>query len=130
MSDASRNSSVLAYKIWNSQTNPEGTRPGIASSNLGALPGSCGTDVNMEDASFLKVRNITFGYTFDEKTLGRLGEWVKSIHLYFDAQNPLTFTRYTGFDPEMYMGGGGEGGKSLGEYPASRTFSLGARLSF
>ena len=84
----------------------------------------------MEDASFLKVRNITFGYTFDEKTLGRLGEWVKGIHLYFDAQNPLTFTRYTGFDPEMYMGGGGEGGKSLGEYPASRTFSLGARLSF
>lgn len=130
LSDASRNSSVLAYKIWNSQTNPEGTRPGIASSNLGALPGSCGTDVNMEDASFLKVRNITFGYTFDEKTLGRLGEWVKGIHLYFDAQNPLTFTRYTGFDPEMYMGGGGEGGKSLGEYPASRTFSLGARLSF
>lgn len=130
LSDGSRNSSVLAYKIWNSITNEEGTRPGVASSNLGTLPGSCGTDINMENASFMKVRNITFSYTFDEKILGRVGEYVKSICLYFDAQNPLTFTKYTGFDPEMYMGGGGEGGKSVGEYPATRAFSLGARISF
>ena len=130
LSEGSKNSSVLAYKIWNSQTNPEGTRPGVASSNLGTLPGNCGTDINMEDASFMKIRNITFSYTFDENLLGKVGKYVKSICLYFDTQNPLTFTRYTGFDPEMYMGGSGEGGKSVGEYPATRTFSLGARISF
>ncbi|MGN0191768.1 MAG: SusC/RagA family TonB-linked outer membrane protein, partial [Candidatus Cryptobacteroides sp.] len=130
LSEGSKNSSVLAYKIWNSQTNPEGTRPGVASSNLGTLPGNCGTDINMEDASFMKIRNVTFSYTFDEKILGVVGKYVKSICLYFDTQNPLTFTRYTGFDPEMYMGGSGEGGKSVGEYPATRTFSLGARISF
>lgn len=130
LSDNSRNSSVLAYKIWNSISNPEGTRPGIAAGDIGALPGACGTNINMQNASFLKVRNITFGYTFDEKILKGASKWIESIYLYFDAQNPLTFTRYDGFDPEMYMGGGGEGGKSTGEYPATRSFSLGVRVSF
>lgn len=130
LSEGSRNSSVLAYKIWNSQTNDNGTRPGVASSNLGTLPGNCGTDINMEDASFLKVRNITLSYNFDEKTLGRIGEYIKGISVYVDTQNPFTFTKYTGFDPEMYMGGGGEGGKSVGEYPATRMFTLGAKVSF
>ena len=130
LSEGSRNSSVLAYKIWNSQTNDNGTRPGVASSNLGTLPGNCGTNMDMEDASFLKVRNITLSYTIDEKMLGRVGQYIKSVNVYFDAQNPFTFTRYTGFDPEMYMGGGGEGGKSMGEYPSTRMFSLGAKVSF
>lgn len=130
LSDNSRNSSVLAYKIWNSISNPEGTRPGIAAGDIGALPGACGTNINMQNASFLKVRNITFGYTFDEKILKGASKWINSIYLYFDAQNPLTFTKYDGFDPEMYMGGGGEGGKSTGEYPATRSYSLGLRLSF
>lgn len=130
LSEGSRNSSILAYKIWNSQTNDNGTRPGVASSNLGTLPGNCGTNMDMEDASFLKVRNITLSYTIDEKMLGRVGQYIKSVNVYFDAQNPFTFTRYTGFDPEMYMGGGGEGGKSMGEYPSTRMFSLGAKVSF
>lgn len=130
LSNNSRNASVLAYKIWNSISNPNGTRPGIASGDIGALPGDCGTNVNMQNASFLKVRNITFGYTFDEKILKRASKWINSIYLYLDTQNLLTFTRYDGFDPEMYMGGGGEGGKSIGEYPATRSYSLGLRVSF
>ena len=124
------NSNSYANRIWNSETNPDGTMPGIAW-NLAsvALPGRAGTDINYQNASFLRVRNITLGYNISGRSLGStLAEYVSNIRIYVDAQNPLTFTNFEGFDPEVRSGGGYKGGKA--EYPQTKTFSAGIRINF
>ena len=93
-----------------------------------SLPGGVGTDVYYQNANFLRVRNITLGYTFDARTLGSLSKYIQAIRLYADAQNPFTFTSFDNFDPEVQTGGGYKGGKA--EYPMTRTFSLGLKVQF
>jgi TonB-linked SusC/RagA family outer membrane protein len=124
-----QNSNEYAKRLWNSESNPDGTRPGIAW-NLAsvALPGSAGTDINFQDASFVRVRNITLGYNINKSSLGNVGNYISNIRIYIDAQNPLTFTKFEGFDPEVRSGGNYKGGKA--EYPQTRSFSAGVRISF
>lgn len=122
------NSNEYAYTIWNSQTNPNGTRPGIAASKTVSLPGSAPTNLDVQDASFIRVRNITLGYNFDRGQLGSLGNFISTIRLFVDLQNPLLFTKYDGFDPEINTGGNSAKGKA--EYPQVRTYSLGAKITF
>lgn len=129
LANQNSNSNTFADRIWNSQTNPNGTIPGIAW-NLASvtLPGGAGTDIGYQDASFVRVRNITLGYNISGNKLGQVGKYISSIRIYADAQNPIVFTKFEGFDPEVYSGGGYKGGKA--EYPQIRTFSLGVKLSF
>jgi len=123
------NSNNYAKRIWSSESNPGGTLPGIAW-NLASvsLPGSAGTDINFQDASFLRVRSITLGYNINGRSLGLFSKYISNIRIYVDAQNPLTFTNYEGFDPEVRSGGNYKGGKA--EYPQTRTFSAGLRIDF
>ena len=121
------NSNQYAYQIWNSQTNTEGKLPGIATTRTDALPGNAGWDLGRENASFVRVRNITLGYTLDGNLLGKvLSKRVESIRFYFDAQNPFTFTKFSGVDPEIYTGNS----SSPAGYPMVRSFSLGAKFNF
>ena len=55
------------------------------------LPEGVNTDYGMENASFVRVRNITLGYNFSSKVLQRMGNVFTGLKIYFDAQNPLTF---------------------------------------
>ncbi|MGQ8336197.1 SusC/RagA family TonB-linked outer membrane protein [Sunxiuqinia sp. A32] len=122
------NSNSFAFDMWNSQTNPNGTQPGIAWDLASVtLPGSAGTDVGYQNASFVRVRNITLGYNISGKVLGEIGQYVSNVRIYIDAQNPLTFTNFEGFDPEVYTGGNYKGGKA--EYPQTRTFSAGVKIT-
>ena len=52
----------------------------------------------ISNASFLKVKNITLGYTFDKKLLNKIG--CKHLRLYVTVTNPFVITKYKGFDPE------------------------------
>ena len=129
LANQSSNQSTVIAQTYNSQTNPNGSLPGIAFrlSNV-SLPGGAGTDVYYQNADFLRVRNITLGYTFDARTLGKLSKYIQSIRIYGDAQNPFTLTSFDNFDPEVQTGGGYKGGKA--EYPMTRTFSLGLKVTF
>ena len=120
------NTNKYAYRLWNSQINPNGTRPGIAYSKMGALPGGCGVNADMESASFMRIRNITLGYTIQGKLFGPVQKYIKSIRVYFDVQNPFVITKYTGFDPEIYTGQN----EARGQFPQVRSFSLGAKINF
>lgn len=120
------NANKYAYRLWNSQINPNGTRPGIAYSKMGALPGGCGVNADMENASFMRIRNITLGYTIQGKLFGPIQKYIKSIRVYFDVQNPFVITKYTGFDPEIYTGSN----EARGQFPQVRSFSLGAKINF
>ena len=128
--DYPENSNKFAYRLWNSQTNPNGSRPGLAIGKMGALPGNAWVNTDMENASFMRMRNITLAYNLTGNLLGSLQRYVRNIKVYVDAQNPFILTKFQGFDPEIYTGGGGAGGGSRGEYPQTRTFSLGANITF
>jgi len=77
----------------------------------------------IEDASFLRLRNVTLGYTINTPRITAINTSLK-IRVFASAQNLLTITKYKGYDPEVSRG------IDLGIYPTARTLALGARISF
>lgn len=83
----------------------------------------------VEDGSYIKLSNVTLGYTFPKKITKRLR--VKSLRLYATATNLYTWTSYTGYDPEVSTHGSGlTPGVDFGAYPRSRSFVFGLNLKF
>ena len=79
----------------------------------------------VEDGSFLKLSNVTLSYTFMPKV-----DWMQSLRIYVTGQNLLTFTKYTGVDPEVSLNGLAPGIAWDEFYPSTRTFVLGLNLTF
>lgn len=139
LADIGNNQYTYANRLWNSQTNPEGTLPGVAYGlSSVSLPGGAGISLNYQDASFVRVRNITLGYNFPSKMLGGASKYISSIRLYGDAQNPLLFTKFEGEDPEVDSGVGlgvnesvpGSGVGTQASLPMTRTFTIGINVIF
>lgn len=72
-----------------------------------------------EDGSFTRIRNITLGVTVPPRFATRLG--AETVRLYGTAQNPFTFTRFSGLDPE---------GRASAGTPPYRMFLMGATIGF
>jgi hypothetical protein len=53
----------------------------------------------IEDGSFLRINNVSIGYNFPMRSLGRSG--IKKLRLYLTGNNLAVFTNYTGYDPEV-----------------------------
>ena len=89
------------------------------------------TDKDFESASFLRIQNVTFGYTLNP-------QWLKPLHLssariYFTAYNLLTITGYSGYDPEVDMSTKKNSmcpGTDYAAYPKSRSYTVGINVSF
>ena len=84
----------------------------------------------MENAGFFKIKAITLGYDF--KNVWKSCPF-QQLRFYVQAQNLVTFTKYTGLDPEVGSSGGVEGwasGIDLGLYPTARTYLVGASIKF
>jgi TonB-linked SusC/RagA family outer membrane protein len=75
----------------------------------------------VEDGSFVKIKNLQLGYTFPEQITKKV---FSRVRLYVQVRNAFTFTKYTGFDPEI-AGGILDTGVDRGAYPQSRTYSIG-----
>ncbi len=75
-----------------------------------------------QDTSFIKVKNITLGYTFPKAWMQKIH--IKSLRLYVNIINPFCWTDYEGFDPEWASASLVNGG------PASVTYQIGANLKF
>lgn len=85
----------------------------------------------VEDGSFLRLKNISLGYTLkDVSALEAIG--ADTLRLYVSAQNLFTITDYTGLDPEVSNGGENDrlAGVDIGSLPTSKTFTLGLNLKF
>ena len=84
----------------------------------------------LEKSDFIRLSNIRLGYTFDISQL----KFLKSINLYVSAQNLLTITSYSGYDPIVDTNKQVQGNQSLGidytTYPSAKTFILGATVKF
>lgn len=85
----------------------------------------------LSEGSFLRIRNITLGYTFPESTLRKLK--IQRLRIYVTGQNIFTFTKYGGFKNPQGNGAGDNAtnnGVENGTYPISRNLSLAFNITF
>ncbi|WP_027387377.1 SusC/RagA family TonB-linked outer membrane protein [Chryseobacterium gregarium] len=84
----------------------------------------------LEKSDFIRLNNVRLGYNFDMSKL----KFLRSINLYVSAQNLLTITNYSGYDPLVDTNKQVGGNQSLGidytTYPSAKTFVLGATVKF
>lgn len=82
----------------------------------------------VEDGSYMRVKNLQVGYNFSPDLLKKLR--MSNLRLYLQAYNLLTFTRYSGLDPEVYNTAIESMGLDHGIYPVTRAVNFGLNLSF
>ena len=84
------------------------------------------SDMYIQDGSYLRLKNITLGYTLPTMLTNKIG--INRLRIYGRAENLFTWTKYWGFDPEI-----GSGSTSLGVdygvYPQARTFTIGFNIA-
>ncbi|WP_197056073.1 TonB-dependent receptor [Flavobacterium sp. AED] len=107
------NSTTAVLNSWHGE-GTSNTTPRLTFNNNG---GGNVSSVFVEDASYLRLKNLEIGYTFNTEIAG-----IKYLRLYASGQNLFTVTKYTGLDPES---------TSLidkGTYPQSKSFILGIKV--
>jgi TonB-linked SusC/RagA family outer membrane protein len=82
----------------------------------------------LEDGSYLRLRNVELGYNFGKASVGRVG--FKNARVFVSGQNLLTFTKYSGLDPDITGINIFERGLDIGQYPALRIISVGVNFGF
>lgn len=120
---------------WRSESNPgDGQTPTTNGARV------IYRDINsswVEDASFMRIQNITLGYRFSEKWLST-SKVFKGARIYTSVQNLATFTKYSGANPEVSrntISGNAVSsalvpGEDFTNYPLPRTFIIGVNLTF
>lgn len=83
------------------------------------------SDFYLEDGDYLRLKTIQLGYTLPSDILGKHG--INKLRIYLTAENLFTFTKYSGYDPEI---GGGVLGIDRGYYPQAITNQVGINLQF
>ncbi len=91
----------------------------------------------LQDASYLRIQNITIAYNFKKEFLSKLR--LSEFQFYLNAENVFTWTNYTGYSPDISSAGRSTGGGSTtdidqnidtGAYPVPRTFTIGLKAKF
>ena len=83
----------------------------------------------IEDGSFLRLKNITLGYTFPNKWTRKA--YINRLRVYGTALNLFCLTKYSGYDPEVNMKSSPlMPGFDWGAYPKSRVFTFGVEVQF
>ena len=109
------NGTVEMLNIW--------TEPGQVTDIPGLNSQRQFDETFIENASFFRLKNLQIGYNFPQKWMDRTG-FIKGFRIYFVGRNLLTFTEYSGYDPEV------DSNLQLGVYPNSRQFTVGAEFTF
>ena len=90
------------------------------------------SDRYVEDGSFLRIKNITLGYTFPKALLNKAK--IENLRVYVNIQNLYTFTKYTGYDPEVGASTQDSTGLTYGldngRYPSPAMYSFGLNITF
>lgn len=120
-----------------SEDNPSNTIPKLNASDPNENYTRATDLVNIEDGSYVRVKNIQIGYNLPSKVLDKFK--FTSWRFYVSGENLLTFTKYSGSDPEVGspidFGGSGvasvrDMGIDRGIYPQARTFRIGTSVTF
>ena len=86
----------------------------------------CYVSYYLEQGDYVKLDNVTIGYTFDVKG----SKVVKNARVYASGLNLMTITGYKGIDPEVNRSGLDPGNDQRDKYPTTRTFSVGVNVTF
>ena len=91
--------------------------------------GACTSTFHLEDGSYLRLQNISLGYTMPDKWFHRTS--ISKMRLYIQANNLFTLTHYTGYNPEVNKRSSDalRPGEDYCSYPLSRTFSVGINFN-
>lgn len=100
---------------------------------IGASSGSIGSnyvDVMLEDASYLRLSNVTLSYSLPQRFVGARG--LRETRIYVTGNNLHTWTEYSGFNPDVSSMGTGNvnRGVDVGAYPLARTITLGVNVGY
>ena len=108
--------------MW-TEENPYGAKyPRLYWSDMGGGKNTRSSSYFLKDASFFRVKNLTFGYTLPRALTEKAS--MSKVRIYFSGDNLLTFTPYKGLDPER----DGDGRDAL--YPQNRIYSFGLNVEF
>ncbi|MEP4091452.1 TonB-dependent receptor [Reichenbachiella sp.] len=124
--DGTKNNSAAALERW-TPSNPTNDYP---RANADPRRSNTLSDVQVEDGSYLKVRDITLSYNFTTALLNKLK--ISSFKVYVSGKNLWVFSDYSGYDPEVNRFGQQplRSGVDYGSYPTVKIFTLGANLTF
>jgi TonB-dependent starch-binding outer membrane protein SusC len=118
----------MAVNSWTPE-NPDSNVPRLSAADLNENDAKF-SDRWVEDGSYLRIKNLQIGYTLPSELSKRLK--IKNLRLYASLDNLLTFTKYSGLDPELFglYGNPFYYGIDLVNYPQPRTYSFGVNLTF
>ena len=99
---------------------------------MSPIGGSQQTGIYVEEATFLKMRELTLSYELDSDMVSSIWGAVDRVSLTLSGRDLLTFTKYTGIDPEVSNFGNQPSGRNIdvAPFPPSRSFWLGIDVGF
>jgi TonB-dependent starch-binding outer membrane protein SusC len=122
------NETALVYATKSNARNNKNFLATALTDGVGPLEPSIFSDRFIEDGSFVRLQNVTVGYTFD---LPRFTGTARNTRVYLSGDNLLLGTEYTGYDPEVYTNAGiASRGIDYLHYPRPRTITGGFRVAF
>lgn len=123
--EGNMNNYVGALDRWQSESEP-GSGWNVRPNRVGkGLNGTTST-WHVEDGSYLRIRNISFGYNVPLNS-----SFLTKTRIYVSVQNLHTFTKYQGYNPEVSNNSAATlSGEDYGVYPLARTISMGLNLTF
>lgn len=117
---AARGANIGIGGVWSTSGFFSNKPVSALETNFVGLTNSYFSDYYVQEASFVRMDNITLGYNFTHLAPARLS----NARLYFTVQNPFVWTRYDGLDPEVW------GGIDRDIYPRPMTSIMGLSLTF
>lgn len=117
-----------ALNRWKSEDNP-GSGMNVRANRVSKGQNGTTSTWHLEDGSYLRIKNISLGYTLPETWIKKI--YLRSARIYCSLQNPFTFTKYEGYNPEVSnRNDATTNGEDYGVYPLARTTSIGVNLTF
>ena len=91
--------------------------------------GACTSTFHIEDGSYLRLQNLSLGYTFPDRWTHKAG--ISKLRIYIQGTNLFTWTEYSGYNPEVsnHASDALRPGEDYCSYPLSRTFSVGINFN-
>ncbi|HEU0227982.1 MAG TPA: hypothetical protein VFQ86_09600, partial [Arachidicoccus soli] len=118
----------FTQNFFDNRWHGQGTSNTNPSVNLGGGQNYYINSWYVENGSYFKLRNAQLGYTIHSTGFKKLG--IEKLRVYINAQDPIIFTKYTGFSPEISGGSPGNQNIDNNVYPLSAIYNFGVNLTF
>ena len=106
----------------------EGTSNTVPRATTTSAGNTLFSDFYVEDGSYLRIQNVQLGYSLSSTVLEKIN--MDKLRVYMGVNNLYTFTKYSGYNPDVSNASPLGAGVDLGQYPQTRTFTTGVNISF